>query len=254
MKPRQGQEKPEASKSHVNSPTMNIYVISYNRAESTIVHKLLEYCTYVVRKSQEEQYLKLGVDVLAVDDEKINSFAKVNNWLLDNPPCDVAAVLDDDISWFTYLNMGYDHVTDIVTPTIEIERMCQLTYDLDVALLGSPVVPIPYKYNEPFSFSGMVGPLRIYNFKHIKSRYPEIKFFGDTDFVLQELLKNRIILRPNYFVPKAKLEKNKGGMNITRNKKIQDELAASMKVKWGKYFVFRNKGFLDNVTRIMVAR
>jgi hypothetical protein len=238
-----------------DNPTMNIYCISYNRSDTTIVHKLLEYVTFIVRKSQEKDYQLLGSDVFAIDDELVSSFAKVNNWILENINVDVAAVLDDDIDNFIYLNTGNRSISkNIEESTREIERLCQILYDLDIALLGTPITPIPYKYLGPYSFSGMIGPLRIYNIKRIKTRYKDIKFFGDTDFVLTELLNNRIILRPNYFVPSAKLEKNKGGMNIVRNKEMQDELAVYMSQKWGKYFLFKDSGFYKNTTKILVNR
>jgi hypothetical protein len=76
-------------------------------------------------------------------------------------------------------------------------------------------------------------------------------FFTDTDFALQEILLNRIILRPNYLVTNAKIETNKGGMNIKRNRKMQIEQAECMAKKWGDYFTYNpNK----NITQIRVKR
>ncbi len=49
----------------------NIYVPSYGRAAVTNTFKLLEYCTYVVRKSQEEEYRARGIEsVWAVEDTR----------------------------------------------------------------------------------------------------------------------------------------------------------------------------------------
>ncbi len=42
----------------------NIYVPSYGRAATTKTFKLLEYCTYVVRKSQEEEYRARGIETM----------------------------------------------------------------------------------------------------------------------------------------------------------------------------------------------
>lgn len=41
---------------------LGIYVPSYNRADTTNTFKWLERCTYVVRKSQEEQYRARGIE------------------------------------------------------------------------------------------------------------------------------------------------------------------------------------------------
>lgn len=233
--------------------TFNIYVASYKRADTTVVYKLLEYCTYVVRKSEEEDYRKAGIkDILAVDDELICSFAKVQNWIIQNAKEDVVCVLDDDIESFAYCLDEQIKINDKVVATRELERISQLAYDLDIALCGTRIALIPYGYNSEFRFSAMICPVRIYNRKLIKSRYENIRFFGDTDFVLQELLNNRIILRPNYFGGNAKIETNKGGMNIKRTKSIQESIYKTyLKPKWGKYVDFNTK---KNITMILVKR
>lgn len=232
--------------------TFNIYVPSYHRWETTNVYKNLEYCTYVVRKSEERFYKALGVNVLAVDDDLINSFAKVQNYIIEHAPEDVVCVLDDDIENFYYRLEKNERISNPVTVTMELERLGQLCYDLDIGLLGCPIRNIPWGYTAEFHFSGMIGPIRFYNRKKItKSRYIQMSFFGDTDFVLQELLNNRIILRPDYLVTDAQLETNKGGMNQRRNKAIQLQNYDKLKEKWGKYLNFNPK---KNVTMILVER
>jgi hypothetical protein len=229
----------------------NVYVISYNRADTTTTYKNLEYCTYVVRKSQEQAYSKLGVPLLAVDDDLISSGVKVLNYLLDNAPEEVIAVLDDDIDKFVYRldkNVTIDNPVDV---NIELERLAQLLVDLDIGLLGVPVRSIPYGYIAEFNFAGLIGPVRIYNRPKIKSRYNDMPFFGDTDFVLQELLHNRIILRPNYFCADAQIETNAGGDNSYRTKHIQENQYRLMKAKWGKHISFNSK---RNITQIHVKR
>lgn len=232
--------------------TFNIYIPSYHRWGVTKVYKSLEYCTYVVRKSEEPFYKALGVDTWAIDDELINSFAKVQNYIIENAPEDVVCVLDDDIDNFYYRLDTSEMIKDPEVVTRELERIGQLCMDLDIGLVGSPIRNIPWGYTAEFHFSGMIGPIRYYNRKKIKkSRYIQMSFFGDTDFVLQELLNNRIILRPDYLVTDAKLETNKGGMNTKRNKQIQLQNYKDLKVKWGKYINFDTK---KNVTKILVDR
>lgn len=188
-----------------------------------------------------------------VPDEKIDGFAMVQNFLIENAPEDVIAVLDDDIFRFCYNMEETEVVQDKETATAELERWGQLLADLDVGMCGCRVViTLPYGYIGEFNLQAMVGPVRLYNRKAIKSRYVRIPFFGDTDFVLQELLSNRIILRPNYFGGDSLIEKNKGGMNIKRTKQIQeDSFNKYMKPKWGKYVSFNTK---KNITIIHVNR
>ena len=232
--------------------TFNIYVPSYHRWDTTHVYKNLEYCTYVVRKSEEEFYKKLGVKTWAIEDHLINSFAKVQNYIIRNAPEDVVCVLDDDIENFYYRLEKNERIASQEECTRELERLGQICYDLDIGLLGCPIRNIPWGYTAEFHFSGMIGPIRYYNRKKItKSEYIQMSFFGDTDFVLQELLNNRIILRPDYLVTDAQLETNKGGMNQKRNKAIQLQNYDKMKAKWGKYIDFNPK---KNVTMIIVKR
>lgn len=232
--------------------TFNIYVASYHRADKTVVHKLLEYCTFVVRKSEEQTYRDAGIEqIWAIEDDKINSFAKVHNYLIENAPEDVICVLDDDFAHFRYSMDRNLPIKDVETPTREIERLAQIQYDLGVGLLGTRITSSPLNYNAEFHFSGMIGPIRIYNRNVIKARYEQMRFFTDTDFVLQELLLNRIILRPDYFTSDAQIETNKGGMNIRRTRDIQLKLAEEMKKKWGKYFRYQK---WNNVSKILVKR
>ena len=79
----------------------NVYVPSYRRSDAIKTGKCLEYCTYVVRKSEEEAYRKAGIEnLIAVEDEKINSCAKVYSWIYFNAKEDVFCILDDDIEEF----------------------------------------------------------------------------------------------------------------------------------------------------------
>lgn len=78
--------------------TFNVYVPSYKRSNKILTQNAVEYCTYVVRKSEEEDYKKAGVkNIWAVEDELINSLVKVHNYIIDNAPEDVVCLIDDDV-------------------------------------------------------------------------------------------------------------------------------------------------------------
>ena len=98
--------------------TFNIYVRSYNRWDTITTGKIVEYCTYVVRKSQADKYKEAGVEnVWGIEDELINSGEKVLNYLIENAPEDVICVLDDDLYYFRYRLDEYEKITDPVMPT-----------------------------------------------------------------------------------------------------------------------------------------
>lgn len=232
--------------------TFNIYIPSYHRWNETIAYKHLEYCTYVVRKSEEKYYKPLGVKLLAVDDDKINSFAKVQNWLIENTPEDIICVIDDDVMSFTYRLEKSIIIKDKEIITAELERIAQQILDLDIGLGGLCVRDIPYGYLGELNFNGITGSVRYYNKRKLKARYDtNLKFFQDIDLILQELLTNRIIFRPNYFIGKAQVETNKGGGTSNKSVKMKYDCYTSLRQKWGKYINFLPK---RNITKILVER
>lgn len=222
--------------------TFNIYIPSYNRENDILTNKYLEYCTFVVRKSQKERYEEKGVKVLAVEDDLINSIPKVQNWLIDNAEEDVICLIDDDIKSFVYRIEENEKITDTSIITKEIERLAQLVYDLDIGYLSTPNDMSPMYYDREFKFVGVTGQLRIINRKKVVSRFNDIDFLNDVDFALQELLRNRIYLIPNYFIADGIVDTNSGGSNENKTAKKFDIANDIMADKWGKYYEKAGEG------------
>lgn len=232
------------------------YVPSYHRAYDTTTYKILPYVTYVVRKSEKDLYKKNGIPkIIAVEDELIDSFEDVHNWLIEAKQIkeDVICVIDDDVTGFMY-RIGY-HVTKIDDPYLvkeEIERILQQMVDLEIGYGGLSQTASPYNYNSEISFNSLTGSVRFMNRKVIKARFVEMDYFADLDFVMQELQQNRIIFRPNYLCTTQGLETNRGGNNdnrATRDRaKTYNEI---IKPKWGKYFQYDVK---RNVPKILIMR
>ena len=219
-------------------PTFNIYIPSYRRSDRIMTHNLVEYSTYIVRKSEEELYKAKGVNVLAVEDSLIVGIPAVQNWLIENAPEDVICILDDDLTHFFYRTdvtqkLGED---DKETITAEIERLAQLAYDLEIGHVVTTRKGDPKSYTRPFSFSGIQGTLKIINRAKCKSRFCEIDFLNDVDFMLQELMRNRIILLSEYFSDVNIMDVNAGGSNVTKSAARFHVAVEQMKLKWGKYY------------------
>ena len=91
----------------MSEPTFGIYIPSYKRAKTCTAHRFLQYGTYIVRASEEAEYREALKDVAdhiqvwPVEDELICGLTEVNQWLIDNAPEDVIAILDDDIHHFS---------------------------------------------------------------------------------------------------------------------------------------------------------
>lgn len=238
----------------MDEATFGIYIPSYRRANTATTHKFLEYGTYVVRKSEEEAYR--GVDlgscgILAVEDDLICGLTEVNQWLIDNATEDVICVLDDDLHHFYYRTDTTDSIEDPELITSELERIAQLMADLEIGFAATDATVRPWNYDAEFSFKGCAGGVRWVNRPVFKARcVKELEYNYDLDLVLQELLVNRIILKPKYFCSKGLTDTNEGGAS---EKKRGDQVASInlMKHKWGKYFAYN---FDNNTPRIVVPR
>ena len=179
---------------------------------------LFEYCTYVVREKEVDAYRHAGIDdMLIIPEGEAWSFMSTLYWLLQHAPEDVIFVADDDIEKFvyrldttTYLEMK-DGSPDKEKITSEVERIAQLIYDLNIGFAFDQSTIAPYAYTSEFSFVGMPGHMRWINRKALKAVYDRNDpAASDVDMMMQELLKNRIILRPKYLCVKAGMDLNAG--------------------------------------------
>lgn len=221
---------------------LGIYIPSYRRAKTATTHQFLEYFQYVVRKTEEEDYRTAGVpNIFAVDDGLIGGLTEVNQWLIDNAHEQIICILDDDIHHFYYRLERQESITDPVLITSEIERIAQLMLDLEIGFAATDATTSIWNYDAEFSFKGTAGAVRWVNRNVFKARCKkELEYNYDLDLVLQELLVNRIILKPRYFCSKGLTDVNEGGAS---SKDRQDQIVSInlMKAKWGRYFDFNLK-------------
>ena len=231
---------------------LGIYVPSYGRAETTTTFQLLDYCTYVVRKSEEEAYKARGIkDVWAVPDHEIDNLVKVTNYINDNSPEKIIFTIDDDVDYFMYRMDKNEKITDKEVVMGEVERIAQLMLDLNIGFGAEDAAIAPWNYISEFTFKGTTGAMRWYNKDVYKSRFDEKVYHNcDLDVMLHELLVNRIILRPMYFCVKAGTDTNAGG-NSSKTRQAQIDCALEMKRRWGRYFDYNWK---NNKPKINVAR
>lgn len=236
-----------------NQFSFNIYVPSYHRYDNIITNNILDYCTYVVRASEEEKYRNAGIENLwVVEDELINGMNKTFQYIIDNAPEDVFVVIDDDIKHIIYRLDNKSNIEDKEIATAELERIAQIMVDLDIGFAGVDITPKPWGYDREFAFTGVCGGLVWYNKSKYKAKYDEkCEWNEDCDKVLQELLANRIILKPKYLCMDTKVDTNSGGSNVGKVRQKQLDSIEYMKQKWGKYFQYDIK---KNIPSIHVKR
>lgn len=239
-----------------NNPTFGIYCMSMSRSDAIMTKHLLEYCTYVVREEQAEDYKAAGIDdMLIIPPGEVCDFMSTFYWIIANTPEDVICIVDDDVKVMCYRNdkrypiVNKDGTPDIETATMECERIGQLLYDLDLGLAFDNPNYASYIYDREFGFKGMPGHIRWVNKSCFKAKYnPADPATSDIDMAMQELLGNRIILLPKYFCTTAYMDTN-AGENSARKAHI--DMTVAMHNKWGKYYEYDYK---KNVARINVSR
>jgi len=230
----------------------NVYVPSYQRYDDKLrIYDYLEDCTYVVRKSEAEKYKANGIDKLwVVDDEHIDNIHKVHDYIIKNSPEDFIVIIDDDGKLIYRTDLTRD-----MTPeegTSELARVAQIMIDLNVGYGCTDAVPAGYYYDAEFKFKGMCGGLKwIYKPKFKAKIDPECQYNFDLDLELQELLHNRIVIKPIYFIDIGGQDTNKGGSNTDKTKAKRIAGIEYTKNKWGKYFEYNYK---NNKAKINVKR
>lgn len=235
----------------------NIYCMSYRRSDKILTKHLFEYCTYVVREKEADAYRHAGIDdMLVIPEGEVWDFMSTLYWLIQHAPEDVIFVADDDIEKFVYRLDTTTHLEmkdgspDKEKITSEVERIAQLIYDLNIGLAFDQPTSAPYAYTAEFGFVGMPGHMRWINRKTLKAVYDKYEWAAsDVDMMMQELLKNRIILQPKYLCVRAGMDLNAGSTMISRKKNLL--FINAMKNKWGKYYDYNHK---RNIALIRVKR
>lgn len=232
--------------------TFGVYVPSYQRYKDKLrIWDHLEYCTYVVRKSEADHYRAAGIYKLwIIDDELIDNIHKVHQYIIENSPEDIICIIDDD-GKMIYRNVDtYDMTRE--EASMELERTAQLIADLGIGFGCTDSNPRPFYYDAEFKFKGMCGGCKWFNKSHFKARVdPLCEYNFDLDLELQELLKNRVILKPVYFIDVGGQDTNSGGSNTDKNHAKRMAGIQYTKNKWGMYFGYDLK---SNKARINVKR
>ena len=229
-----------------------VYVPSYNRYnDKERMYDHLEYCTYVVRQSEAEKYRQAGIEHLwVIEDALIDNIHKVHQYIIDESPEDVICIIDDDGKRMYRHVETYEMTRE--EASAELERVGQLIMDLDLGYACTDAVPAPFYYTQEFMFKGMCGGCKWVNKAKFKAKVdPKCQYNFDLDLELQELLHNRAILRPIYFIDVGGQDTNPGGSNTDKNSQKRMEGIQYTKLKWGKYFDYNLK---NNKAKINVKR
>lgn len=230
---------------------IGIYIPSYNRSKTIITHLLVPSACFVVRKSQERDYREAGVTkIMSVEDDQINSWVNVMNYIVKNAPEKMIVTLDDDIEKFYYISDDAIEISDTETIEMELHRILQIMKDLEIGFGAMMFDYDPKKYDKEFAFAGTLGAVYFFNRDKVIGQFNnEASAVADAEFELQELLVNRIALLPKYIAVRARF--NKGIATQNRTSSSVRDASIWTKQKWGKYFYYDP---IKNKTQLRITR
>lgn len=232
--------------------SVGFYSPSYKRANTCTTHLHIPNITYVVRKSEEDEYKSIeGCNLIAVEDKLIDCNTKARQWIIDNAKEDIVVMFDDDFHKFVYRIKDIQQM-DNETMIDEIYRLCQISYDLGIGMTGVSKNLAPFNYHDEFLFNKIVGGFVIFNREKYKAKLDlNANWNEDIDKTLQELLYNRIVLTANYICTIFEMDTNAGGDQFQKNQKILNKCRRYMKEKWGKHYNWIKE---TNTIRLKVKR
>ena len=194
-----------------------------------------------VHQSQREEYLKV-VPENQLKLHKEYGLANIRAEMILRTPNKCVIMIDDDLDGLTFCQGEKTRKTkDANYLRAVMENQIQICYDLDIKCFGWNTNPNPMYYSSirPFSFTSI--PLAIWGVIG-KDIVPDrrLKWYGQQmDVVLQNLLKNRIIIRDNRFVYTCGqiTGKNAGGAQGMRTSRDCEEDYKLLRKKWGRYAI-----------------
>lgn len=189
------------------------------------------------------------------------NLCRVRNYILDTEfkrGMDVVLIIDDDLSRIE--QFYYDPVEDFgyCRRTVQadeflafIEKYSIMAEELGAKFWGVNCYadPMAYLHCTPFSTVAYIGgPFQCF-LKGNRCRYDEsLPLKEDYDMTLQQLNKERVVLRVNSYHYVCKQSSNAGGCATYRNRDFEHEQLLALQRKWGSRIVKvdnSNKGRSD---------
>lgn len=206
----------------------------------------------MVPESQADAYRKhIDNPIITCPDDTLG-IGKTKNYVLDNVKSRMVCIFDDDVKAIRYI--GSERRRRL-TPTEAVFVICNLatmTDDLGLHTFSFTMKNgMTFDPHKPFSlcatYSGMTGVI------DRKYHFPDLKLKTDVDYVLQNLLYDRIVFFDCRYSIETFIDSNTGGASLFRSdEKIKEERAILCK-KWGKYLKYKETRALKSQESRMVV-
>lgn len=233
---------------------ISINTPSYRRPSNVHVLGYLPTCKVWVDESEAEAYRAANPQAVIVACPKgvQGNVARVRNYILDQEfaaGMDAVLLLDDDLHYIErfVLRDNYAYTRERLDPAlimVFLEKYSRMAEEMGAKMWGLNCNPdqMCYKQFQPFStMSFLGGPFQCF-LKGNRCRYDEaLPLKEDYDMVLQQVNKERYVLRVNYYHFVCEQSTNKGGCAAMRNREKEAQQFDALVEKWGSDIVKRDK-------------
>lgn len=241
---------------------MNISVCapSYKRPTYVETKEYLNFIRVYVAYEEYEEYKKYQIDLDIVQCDKgiQGNISRVRNYIIQKELAenDAVCIIDDDMKGVYYWEKGISHRVEPEDFMMFLQKYTLMALDLGVYLWGINVNkdPMVYSMVSPFSTVAYIGsPLMVF-LKGNNCWFDEnFSLKEDYDMTIQQLNKNRKVLRINKYYYDVKQSEQIGGCSSYRNYVEEEKQVRLLQKKWGKKIVqidtlnrsHKTKKFLD---------
>lgn len=224
----------------------NIYIPSYNRAESVKTYEYLGCGKIIVPESQEQEYRKkYGDAVQSIPDSKDGTVTKKRNAILDLIKEEQADgygwIIDDDLTKIKRKKEAIDLPSNEALELLDKIHIMAKDMDIKYAGVDYSLDNMKLKDFQPFSFTKVIfGGALIDATDNI--RYDEqFRINEDVEFWVQKMNLNRRLLKDNQYAMVFYGEDGGKDSVIGYTEDDRKHYADMINNKWGKKIMVWNK-------------
>lgn len=236
---------------------------SYKRPSNVQVLKYLPFCKIWVDDLEYEEYRKNneGAEIIRCPKGVQGNLCRVRNYILRKEfenGMDVVLIVDDDLKSIRRYEVGEDNFG---YEPIEIrwdeflrflEKYSLMAQDLGAKFWGIQINSDPKTYDhfKPFNTVAYIGgPFQCF-IKGNRCWYDErLPLKEDYDMSLQQLNKERVVLRVNMYHYVCEQSTIPGGCAAYRNREREKQQFEALQRKWGNKIVTRDNSVQKRATR-----
>lgn len=242
---------------------ISINAPSYKRPDDVKTLSYIPFCKVWVDEDEAAEYKKNYPDANIISCKKgiQGNLCRIRNHILKTEfenGADVALIIDDDFTCIErFVEKGafkferYKLTADELL--VMVEKYSILAEELGAKFWGVNCVmePRAYRHFTPFSTNAYIGgPFQCF-LKGNRCWYDEnLPLKEDYDMTLQQLNKERVVLRVNAYHYLCKQSEQKGGCAVYRNRIREKQQLEALQQKWGEDIVRVDKSNWGKKTKV----